>query len=49
MKRPSEREEEEIEYENPEPRVYRMKMPKVFEKDAGKYRYNKSLFYILLK
>merc|ERR1712142_743286 len=37
VKRPSEREEEDVEYENPEPNVHRLILPKAFEKDAGKY------------
>jgi hypothetical protein len=39
VKRPSEREEEDVEYENPEPTVHRLILPKAFEKDAGKYRF----------
>ena len=42
VKRPSEREEEDVEYEHPEPNVHCIKLPKVFEKDAGKYRYVES-------
>merc|ERR1712168_8179 len=37
VKRPAEREEEDVEYENPEPGVHRLILPKAFEKDAGKY------------
>ena len=39
VKRPSEREEEDVEHENPEPNVHRLILPKAFDKDAGKYRW----------